>query len=166
MKVHCPFGDLYHSDQGIEAAFRIYPGSNSAFCFAGCGYFTPVGLAAMAWDRPKEEVAADLLDRVGYKPVSLAQAWAGLQVREEPPDTAMLALALRTYCERVAPGWAERQFEPGIGAVLDRCLALLPRVKTPDDAEQWLQVTKRVMCRTLVELGQPSGYPGDNEGGE
>jgi hypothetical protein len=37
-------------------------------------YFSPVSLVALAWDRDRQDVAAELLDRVGYKPVSVVQA--------------------------------------------------------------------------------------------
>src|SRR6266568_5256393 len=67
-KTNCPFGEFYHSDGGAVKAFRIYPDTNSAHCFASCGYFTPVWLASSAWGRRPTEVAVQLLDRIGYKP--------------------------------------------------------------------------------------------------
>src|SRR5712692_3099929 len=32
-KIWCPFGSVSHSDGGVERAFRMYEGTNSAYCF-------------------------------------------------------------------------------------------------------------------------------------
>jgi hypothetical protein len=145
VKVHCPFGEIYHVDQGYEAAFRIYPDSNSAFCFAGCGYFTPVSLCAHAWGTPSATVAVELLERVGVKPVSLADAWAQVASHEPAPDAVLLAQALKTFCRRTCLNWEQIQFEPAVAATLTRCLALLDLVGTEADAGTWLAACKRVM---------------------
>lgn len=144
-KVHCPFGELYHVDQGWEAAFRIYPDSNSAFCFAGCGFFTPVSLCAHAWDTDPAAVAIDLLERVGVRPVSMAQAWARAFQHEPTPDATLLAQALKTYCQRICPTWSQAQFEPAVAATLTRCLGLLDLVGTEADAGTWLTACKQAM---------------------
>jgi hypothetical protein len=148
-KVRCPFGAIYHSDHGVAPAFRIYPDANDANCFAKCGHFRPVSLAALAWDRPPAQVAVELLDRIGYRPLSLAQLWAAAVSREQSPDTTLLSLALRAYCERVDRDWPVRQYEPEIAVTLDRCLALLSRVHSEDQAAQWLTGGKAVMDRAL-----------------
>lgn len=145
MKLSCPFGDVWHTDQGAQKALRLFPETNSAYCYAGCGFYTPVSLVAMAEDRDPEDVAIELLQEVGYKPVSLAQYWADVQVTEQSPDRAMLGLALRTYCERVVPGWSERQFDEQVARRLSRCLSLLAKVETEGDAELWLDTCKKAM---------------------
>jgi hypothetical protein len=150
-KVHCPFGAVYHSDHGMETAFRVYPSTNSAFCFAGCGYFSPVYLYAQAFDITTMESATRLLDLIGYKPLSLVDAWAKVSAPPERIDQSSLAEALKVYCSRIDPLWEERQFDPGIARALTRCLELVPRVRTSEEARTWLETTKQVMHRTLRE---------------
>lgn len=150
VKVRCPFGLVYHSDYGRDAAMRIYPEENRAHCFRRCGHFSPVSLAATAWDRPQSEVAVELLDLAGHRPLSLAQIWAAAVTTEQPPDTTLLGLALRTYCARLDRDWSHRQYEPQIAMVLDRCLSLLARVRSDGDAHRWLSCAKTVMARALA----------------
>lgn len=148
-KLYCPFGPLYHSDQGIDRAFRIYIDTNSAWCFAGCGYFTPVRLVAHAWDLALKTAAVELLDRVGYRPLTLAEAWSKASQREDPPDTTNLREALQTYCRRICPSWETVQFTPAVASALSKCLDLLDRVHTEEDAQEWLEGTKALMRRVL-----------------
>ncbi len=149
VKIHCPFGDVHHSDGGAEKAMRIYPDTNSAYCFAGCGHFTPVRLVSHAWDRPQAEVAVDLLDQLGHRPLSLAEQFAGHETWNPPPDAGQLAEALKTFCRRIDPSWEDRQFEPLVAARLTQCLRLLDRVATDDDAQRWLAGVKQVMSQLL-----------------
>lgn len=160
IKVHCPFGDIYHADQGHEAALRIYVESNSAFCFAGCGHFTPVWLCAQAWDIDTTTAALDLLERAGIRPVSLADQWAQATEDTVLPDTTLLNEALKTFCRRLTPAWDDLQFEPGIAASLTRCLDLLDLVRTDADTQQWLQGCKQVMHAVLIRSAvyQPQSH--------
>lgn len=156
VKVHCPFGDVHHSDGGAEKAMRVYPDTNTAYCFAGCGHFTPVRLLSHAWDRPAAEVALDLLDQLGHRPLSLADQFAGHETWTPPPDPGQLAEALKTYCRRIDPSWDDRQFEPRVAARLSQCLRLLDRVATDDDANRWLTGAKKVMSQLLDGCQAPS----------
>jgi hypothetical protein len=153
LKIHCPFGEIYHVDQGHEAAMRIYPDTNSAFCFAGCGYFSPVWLLAQAWDIDPTQAAVELLERAGIKPVSLAQAWAEASIVDAEPDRTALCEALKMYCRRTVPGWNALQFQPEVARTLARCLTLLDRVRTEDDAQRWLRVCKQVMAHETDREG-------------
>lgn len=150
VKVFCPFG-VHHADLGQETAFRIYTESNSAYCFAGCGFYTPVRLYAQAFDLQPQDAAVSLLDLVGYRPLDLAHLWEKVASREPEPDTSALAEALKVWCGSQHPGWGERQFEEPVAGVLGSCLALLPKVQTEEDARQWLAVSKRVMSRVLAQ---------------
>lgn len=140
---------MWHSDQNATRAFVVYQDSNSAFCYACATYFSPVYLVAKAWDRSLYHTAIELLDRVGYKPVSMAQAWANATTKEVVVDVTNLGLALRVYCSGVVPNWDSVQFDPEIASTLDKCLALLVRVHTEDEATQWLHTTKQVMKSAL-----------------
>jgi hypothetical protein len=117
VKVYCPFGPVYHVDHGVETAFRVYPHSNSAFCFAGCGYFSPVRLFADARDLNRQEAARQLLDLAGYKPVDLAAAWEHVQSPERYVDQSSLAEALKVGASSVRPARRRRADEvPGAAA--------------------------------------------------
>ena len=77
LKVWCPFGHLYHSDGGTTKAMRIYPATNSAWCFACNLYFTPVKLIAMDRGIPDQQAALDeglALQALGHGQVLLAVA--------------------------------------------------------------------------------------------
>lgn len=145
MKVFCPFGDLYHSDGGVEAAMRIYPDSNSLYCFAGCGGFGPVSLVAHAWDLTRRAAARELLERTGITGPSRASVWAQREL-VDPPDRVLLAEALKTFCRRRVVAWSTTQFDPVVAARLSACLALLDHVATDEDAGRWLEVCKAAMA--------------------
>jgi hypothetical protein len=76
-KGHCPFG-WEHPDGGVEKSFRVYPQTNSAFCFAGHGRFGPVRLVALKHGVPLERAAVDLLVAKGLLGVSWRQRWREL----------------------------------------------------------------------------------------
>lgn len=148
-KIHCPFGPVYHSDHGLSPAMRIYPDTNSAWCFSCAVYYTPVKLVSQALDVDVELAAARLLDHIGYQPVDLEQAWQRASSFEPVPDKALMAQALKTYCRRVCADWTSRQFQPVTAAGLSRCLAVLDLVRTDAEAQQWLSVSKAAMRQTL-----------------
>lgn len=154
-KVHCPFGEVYHSDHGLTAAMRVYPDTNSAWCFSCSVYYTPVKLMAQATNVDMLTAAQRLLDRVGHRPVSMAQAWAQATTHEPTPDRALLADALKTYCRRVCQAWQDQQFDPRVAATLTRCLAILDLVTTDEDVHEWLCRCKDAMRRVL-KCDQPS----------
>jgi hypothetical protein len=116
VKVSCPFGWVNHPDGGHESAFRIYPSSNSAWCFVCQEYYDSPKLYAAVRDITREEAAVVLLDEVGYKPLDLAHLWE--QVSRPPVvlDTSSLAEALKVYCSRLSSRWEQRQFESGVAA--------------------------------------------------
>lgn len=148
-KLFCPFGEIFHPDGGTSKAFRIYPGDNSAWCFAGCGYFTPVRMVAKVKDFTDAEAAQWILDQTDYVPPDYESQWAALMAAPSPVDTDGLSGALMVSCARADPTWEDRQFDPDIAAALRRCLEMLPKVTTPDDATRWLSVTKKFMHRAL-----------------
>lgn len=148
-KVHCPFGEFAHSDGGVSPAMRIYPDSNSAYCFSCAAYFNPVGLAAQGLDVDRHTAAVRLLDRIGYRPLDPAAAWHQALECEVQPDKALMADALKTYCRRIDKDWTSRQFEPAISAPLARCLSLLDLVHSEQDVTMWLSCCKAAMRRAL-----------------
>lgn len=156
-KTYCPFGAMYHADGGDSKAFRLYPESNTAFCFAGCGHFTPVRLTAFALDLSDSEAAQKLLDEVGYVEETIETKWAKLLEEDRTVDTDLLAEALKTYCSRIDPYWEANQFEEPVSSILNRCFALLEGVNTQEDASKWLKATKVVMSNTLNRRNNEAG---------
>jgi hypothetical protein len=145
IKIHCPFGGVWHRDQGIEKAFRVYPSTASCYCFACAKYFSPVSLVATAWDRDEEEIAGILLGKIGYIPEGSEERWEQLVSHVPVVDTAVLAEALKMFCGRIFEDWSFCQFSDPFASSLGRCLALLPLVESEEQAVEWLSVSKRVM---------------------
>jgi hypothetical protein len=160
-KLFCPFGPLYHADGGLEAAMRIYPDTNHAYCFACHSSFTPVWLAAQVWGVPPAVAAKALLDRVGYRPdtTSPVQAFARASSRRRQPNATLLAEALKTFCARVDPCWETDQFDTEVATVLARCLALCALVRSDEDAQHWLVVAKHVMAAVLTSARSATRQP-------
>lgn len=140
-KIYCPFGHV-HIDHGLAKAMRVYPDTNSCYCFAGCGYFRPSSLAAQAWDVSVREAAERLLEEIGYQePTAERETEARL-------DFSALSEALRMYCSSF-PGWDVLQYDSAVASALDRCLALLPAVSSADEAREWLEACKLVMKTSI-----------------
>jgi hypothetical protein len=160
VKVHCPFGELFHNDGGTEAAMRIYADSNHVYCFAGCGFFGPVGLVSHAFDITRRAAARELLARAGIRMPTPREVWDAATTHVEPPDTALLAEALKTFCRRTAPAWESDQYRPDVAERLTRCLGLLDHVVTPQAADQWLTACKTIMARVLAgQVTEPTPTP-------
>lgn len=149
MKTYCPFGGVFHTDGGWSKAFRIYPGTNSAYCFACGAHYTPVKLIARARDLSDEDAAQWILDQTNYVPPDFASRWDALTKSVPEIDRDALAEALSVACARAEPQWEERQFDPEVAASLRRCLDMLPRVTSADAAKRWLATCTQFMQRVL-----------------
>jgi len=149
VKTYCPFGQIWHQDGGSTKAFRVYAATNSCYCFAGCGMFTPVSLLAKAKDMTNEESAEWILNFTGYVPQDFHSQWDALMSTPAPVDRDSLTEALKMACSGMDPQWEDRQFEPRIAMKFTACLALLPKVQSAEDATTWLSVTKTAMRRAL-----------------
>lgn len=154
-KTYCPLSDIWHLESVVERTLRIYPDTNSAWCFAGCNRFTPSDMMARKLGISRIEAARELLDRVGYRPPTLAERWRQACEPDAVVDVEWLGLALRTFCERISSDhWSSLQFEQSVAVRLDECLSLLELVKTPEDANKWLTTTKTVMQKVLGEIDE------------
>ncbi len=151
IKVYCPFGEVSHIDGGREKALRIYPDTNSAWCWAESLYLSPVKIASLAWDKPMLETAEILLERVGKTPPSIEEMLDKfLNPPEVQPDLSLLGQLLRDFCKNHMENWESRQFDPEIARWLDSCLSLLRYVRTSADAAEWLEGSKQVMRRNSL----------------
>jgi hypothetical protein len=156
VKTYCPFGELMHEDGGRGKAFRVYPETNSAYCFA-CGRpYRPVSLIATDRDLTEHEAASLILEEVGYIPPDLDSMWAAASNDTPVIDHNSLIAALKTACARIDPNWEERQLEPMVARVFSRCLAPLEKVTTEEEARQWLDVTKKAMHTVLTHVKEPT----------
>jgi hypothetical protein len=108
----------------------------------------------MAKDMTSKESAETILEKIGHKRRTAEDLWNDVQPQALPPDTSMLSKALRTYCLRIEPSWNKRQFEENVAGVLDKCLSLLDSVRSTEDSDKWLKVSKIVMARTLGVEGK------------
>ena len=135
-KIYCPFGQM-HPDGGISKAMRVYPATNSCFCFAENLHLSPVKLWAMAEDLSQYDAALDLSGELQREEET---------EEETKPDKAALAAALNTYCNRVITDWEERQFDDReLANTYSSCLSLLTYVEDDPSAERWLQTCKIAM---------------------
>lgn len=150
LKVYCPFGHLYHADGGKSKAMRVYPGTNSAWCFAGCGYFTPVKLVAMDKGISEQEAAESILEATNYIPPDWQSNWDNIMA-PRPIDKDALTETLKIACARLDKNWESRQFEEPVAHKLRQCLELLSKVATEEDITKWKDITIRVMQKTLGE---------------
>lgn len=148
-KLYCPFGDLYHADGGTSKAFRVYPETNSAYCFACGEAFRPVSLLAKAKGISDADAAEGLLEAIGYVPPTIDSRWEALITTPQQIDREALSEALKLACSRMSPTWEVDQFDELIATRFRKCLELLSKVHTEEEATQWLTVTKAVMRKTL-----------------
>jgi hypothetical protein len=149
-KLHCPFGEVYHSDSGYEKTMRVFQKTNSAYCFRCNQSYDPVSLAAVVWDVSRQNAALRLLEASDFKPKSLEERWSdAVRVPTIAVDLLSLADALKVYCSGISPDWNVRQLDDQVGSKLNACLALLSAVKTDTDAVKWLEVCKQVMSKVL-----------------
>lgn len=154
VKLFCPQGDLYHSDGGVDPVFRIYSDTNTGWCFKCNKLFTPVSLYAITKGISQTEAAKELLEIIGFKYDSSQVKIANLLLTPDKPiDYAALAETLKAYCGRICPDWELRQFDVEISQALVRCLAILSKVKSSDDVNQWLVSTKQFMQSVLSTKG-------------
>lgn len=149
VKTYCPFGELMHEDGGRSKAFRVYPGTNSAWCFACQAYYTPVKLVAMDRDVSEIEAAEVILEETGFVAPDFASRWDAAITPTHATDLDGLANALKTACARMVPDWEARQFDEDVAAKLHQCLAISAKVTTDEEAREWLRVTKIAMKSVL-----------------
>lgn len=148
-KTYCPFGELMHEDGGRGKAFRVYPATNSAYCFACAQAFRPCQLIATDRDITEAEAAEVILEEVGYVAPDVNSRWQAATAEQVRVDRDALANALKTACARYDREWEVRQFDEDIAETLRKCLAASRNVSNDDEAREWLNVTKQVMKKAL-----------------
>lgn len=145
-KVDCPFRTFFHPEG--QKSFRVYD-DKSAYCFACGERWSPVDLYSQAKDIPVETAAEELLEAIGYRPLSPDERFQAAMENEQKVDQSSLEEALKLYCEREFPDWDTDQFEDDVARRFRQCVELLPAVHTTEDAKKWLTATKEAMSRIL-----------------
>lgn len=149
-KSHCPFEDYYHIDGGRDKSLRIYFESNTAFCFAGCGYLTPVKLFSLKTGLSEIDAAEILLSQSGYELPTFEDELEGVLRAKTRVSRAFLREALQTFCARtVGDSWRSVQFDDYVLVSLEKCLVLLDKVNDEIKARSWLELSKKYMSEIL-----------------
>lgn len=150
-KTRCPFGEFYHLDRGSEKCLRVYSDTNSAYCFQGCGYITPVSLYSKVSGLTWPEAAEELLKREGYEEISDSEKWKQASEQRKSIDPNYLSSALQVYCSKIAKGqWNSLQYDSLILGNLKNCLDLLSLVTTEERARDWLSSSKSYMLKGIA----------------
>lgn len=148
-KTYCPFGSVFHADGGRSRAFKVYPDTNTAYCFACQKVYDPVSLIATDKDITFRAAAELILEMKAYVSPDYQTRWEALTTEKVEVDTEALQDALRIACSRMVPDWETRQFEDRVATKLTQCLALARKVKNDEDGRKWLDMTKQAMRQAL-----------------
>lgn len=155
-KTYCPFGDVFHSDRGRSRAFKVFPETNSAYCWACPQYFTPVKLIALNDDITEIEAANKILEMKNYTPPDYVSRWDALQV-QPLVDQDALTEALKLACARMVPGqWETLQYVPAVAQKLTQCLTLVRKIQDQDQADAWFAIAKEAMKKILMKVANGS----------
>jgi hypothetical protein len=147
-KLYCPFGHITHMDGGQTRAFRIYPDTNSAYCFACSQYFDSVGLFAAFSDMTREESAVTLLEGIGWQEETFEEKWERL-TEEVRYDTSEVVTALNAYCERKDPMWPVNSMYSPYLESYTQCIGLVSSITNHSQAAAWLSAAKKHMNGVL-----------------
>jgi hypothetical protein len=143
IKTHCPWRWL-HADGGAEKAFRVYA-TNTAFCFAGCGFFTPTRAAAMLWDVSEQRAAKEMAARYGVS-VGDVDAAVELMLRDVDVNRADLLDAMRRWVDVSFTGDDRDRAR----TALIRCASVADVIETADDAATWWDKSQELI-RTAAQ---------------
>lgn len=148
-KTYCPFGQVLHTDGGRSRAFKVYPETNTAYCFACQKVYDPVSLIATERDISYRAAAELILEMKAYVAPDYLTRWDALTKETVDVDHEALQDALKLACSRMVSDWATRQFEDRVASKLSQCLALARKVKNDEDGRKWLDMTKQAMRQAL-----------------
>ena len=141
----CPFVDIDHIDPA--PSLRVFTDTNHAYCYDCERYLTPTRLISLLQGREEPEVAMELLAKVGILDGTAEERFDRmLAAPEEAPNLAEYGEAFRLACARVIKPWRERQYDSDVSEWMTQMLAPLQRVTTTDEAEQWLDVVKKILA--------------------
>jgi len=144
-KLHCPFEDVFHVDSG--KSYRVYPMTNSSYCFACAQRFSPVLLVQMYFELEPEDAARKLLDTIGWIEPTIENRWDTIVNPIVEIDHDALKSTLEVYCQRLDPKWVGRSGEARTR--FEKLTDMLKKVSTEHDAQLWLTAAKKYMKQVL-----------------
>lgn len=162
-KAYCPFM-VEHGDGGWDKGWRVYPATNSSYCFIMHGVMPPVRLVQIRFDLRQNAAAEKILKQYDLlKPKPFRERFELEQqrrdtARERSVGTPQQAVeALQMALSRVE-GYDSRQFDRDVQDAMERVLSILEKVfeapNTEDLLRGWLTRAKTHM--TQVVEGAPT----------
>jgi len=148
-KLYCPFGNITHMDGGSTKAFRVYPATETAYCFGCSQFFDAVGLYSEFSDLSREEAADFLLTESGWKEETYEEKWDKL-TKKTSIDTSGLSEALDIYCLKLNPEWEVICIESPYREAYASVMGVLPYVRNFSDADKWMNAAKEKMRKVLT----------------
>lgn len=145
IKQHCPWG-WTHADGGDEKAFRVY-GTNTAFCFAGCGYVDPIIFAMKQWDLPRLQAAKELALRYDVQAGDLDSAIEALQ-RDQGVAPVELVDALRRWVRGL---WGDSPEYEAARSALIRCASVVELVRDEASAATWWSLSQQHIAAAVED---------------
>lgn len=153
----CPFG-FEHPDGGRDRGWRVYPSTNSSFCFVMHGGMSPVRLVAIRKDVHPRRAADLILDHYGLlKPRHWRERYNELVAshsrarRSNTSPTALLE-ALHAALSR-EPLYFEKQFDGDFNTLLESKLdgldTLLSDAADDDEIRAWYVSTRDELAGAL-----------------
>lgn len=155
VKARCPYADMYHLTEDASKSMRVYPESNTGYCYMGCGVLTPVSVHARINGISYKAAAFRLLDLVGHKLKTLDEKWNDA-VRSEPVfNREGYRDALVEYCRFLSGSdWTLMQYEERITSRMSSAFLVLDKASSDEDAYRWLEAAKSVMKQAIdTEIG-------------
>jgi hypothetical protein len=130
-KTFCPF--QFEHPNSLDKNFRVYPATNSAYCFEMHGMLRPVRIVQLQKDLKATKAAIVILERYGLmKPRHYRERFNELlvereQAKTEVGDTNYIVEALHTSL-RSHPAYDEVQYRAVFRQALDEELVRLDRL--------------------------------------
>jgi hypothetical protein len=156
-KDNCPFG-FEHPDGGRDKGWRVYPSTNSSYCFVMHGGMTPVRLISLRKDVNSKRAAYIILENYGLlKGRGWRERYAAVASERELKGNsigspAVLVEALHSAL-RVEPKYMERCFETEFAEGLETCLekldALLAEHADEEQVRAWFIDSKTRLAAGL-----------------
>lgn len=145
-KTYCPEGEE-HSDKGRSPTLKVFPDSNSAWCFSHSKMYNPAQLAKVAVGSSRVESCKKILElyKISTAPPTVEERNQILDEMEksEEIDVDEAREALFTYA-RTLKGWNYGQYRPTVVKAINSVLRELKDTDSSfESMDDWLTSSKR-----------------------
>lgn len=157
-KTDCPF-NFEHGDGGRDKGWRVYPSTNSSYCFVLHGVLDPVRLIMLRKDLSAKRAAYVILENYGLlKSRNYRERYDQIVAEREMRSAgvgqpAVLVEALHSSV-RADPRYIEKQFDVEFNVVLEKALeeldVLLARKADGDEVRVWFVKANADLSRALA----------------